>query len=136
MSGAATVVLVASLTSSLPAFIVGFVLIFALTGIGNGSTYKMIPAIFATKADRAVAAGADPGVAADDARRRSRALIGIAGAVGAFGGVFVNLALRQAFISQGTGTAAYLAFGAFYLLCVIVIWVAYQRPGALTRGRV
>jgi NNP family nitrate/nitrite transporter-like MFS transporter len=136
MAGAAGVVLAASLTSSLSAFIVGFILIFALTGLGNGSTYKMIPAIFATQADRAIAAGTDPALAARDARRRSRALIGIAGAVGAFGGVFVNLALRQAFITRGTGTAAYIAFGAFYLLCVIVVWACYRRPGAPTRGRV
>jgi NNP family nitrate/nitrite transporter-like MFS transporter len=50
--------------------------------------------------------------------------------------VFVNLALRQAFISEGTGTGAYLAFGAFYLVCVAVTWARYRRPGASTRGRV
>ena len=35
----------------------------------------------------------------------SGALIGIAGAVGAFGGVLVNLAFRQSFLSSGSGDA-------------------------------
>ncbi|MCU1607439.1 MAG: Major facilitator superfamily 1 (Nitrate/nitrite transporter), partial [Modestobacter sp.] len=42
----AAVVLVASQVQSLALFLVGFVLLFVLSGIGNGSTYKMIPAVF------------------------------------------------------------------------------------------
>ena len=45
-------------TSSLPLFLVGFIALFVLTGLGNGSTYKMIPAIFRAKARTAVAGGA------------------------------------------------------------------------------
>ena len=40
----------ASQLESLPLFVVGFVLLFVLSGIGNGSTYKMIPAIFRSQA--------------------------------------------------------------------------------------
>ena len=87
MAVGAALVLVASTIDSLPLFVVGFVALFVLTGLGNGSTYKMIPAIFRAKAARAVAAGADADAADRAARRSSRALIGIAGAVGAFGGV-------------------------------------------------
>ena len=61
----ATLVLVASLVDSLPLFVGGFVSLFVLAGIGNGSTYKMIPAIFRAQADLAVEGGAD----ADDAGR-------------------------------------------------------------------
>ncbi len=32
------------------AYVVGFILLFILSGIGNGSTYKMIPSIFEAKA--------------------------------------------------------------------------------------
>ena len=39
----------------------------------------------------------------------SGALIGIAGAIGAFGGVLVNLAFRQSFLSYKNGNAAYIA---------------------------
>jgi NNP family nitrate/nitrite transporter-like MFS transporter len=105
-----------------------------LSGVGNGSTYKMIPAIFRAKAMDAVAAGADPAVADQRALRMSGALIGIAGAVGAFGGVLVNLAFRQSFLATGSGDGAYLAFIAFYAVCVAVTWAVYLRPGARPAG--
>src|SRR3954471_19849126 len=57
-----TLVLLASQQVSLPLFFVGFVALFVLSGVGNGSTYKMIPAIF-------------------DSRRIANAVIGIAGAI-------------------------------------------------------
>ncbi|MGY1814985.1 nitrate/nitrite transporter [Blastococcus sp. SYSU D00820] len=134
MAVGAGVVLVAGRVGSLPLFVVGFVLLFVFSGIGNGSTYKMIPAIFRIQARRAVAAGTDPAVADRQALRRSGALIGIAGAVGASGGVLVNLAFRQSFLDTGSGEAAYLAFLAFYGVCFVVTWAVYLRPGAAMRG--
>ena len=130
MGAGAGVVLTASATESLPLFVVGFVALFVFTGLGNGSTYKMIPAIFAARARSAVEAGADEQLEAARARRLSRALIGIAGAVGAFGGVLVNLALRQSFLSSGTGDGAYVAFLCFYAVCLAVTWLVYLRPSA------
>jgi NNP family nitrate/nitrite transporter-like MFS transporter len=127
MAAGASLVLVASLGKSLPLFLTGFILLFIFSGIGNGSTYKMITAILRSKADRAVVAGADHAVAEREARRLGGALIGIAGAVGAFGGVLVNLAFRQSFLSYKTGNAAYIAFIAFYALCFLVTWVVYLR---------
>lgn len=61
-------------------FLTAFLLLFALSGIGNGSTYRMIPAIFVTESKRTVA---DRATAAVLARRRAAAVIGLAGAVGA-----------------------------------------------------
>ena len=128
MAVAAGVVLAASLrASSLALFIVGFVVLFVLSGIGNGSTYKMIPAIFCAKAERAVAAGSPAPAATAEARRLSGALIGIAGAIGAFGGVLVNVAFRQSFLDSGNGNAAYIAFIAFYAVCFVVTWSVYLR---------
>jgi nitrate/nitrite transporter NarK len=43
MAIGASIVLTASVERSLPLFIAGFVLLFVFSGIGNGSTYKMIP---------------------------------------------------------------------------------------------
>jgi NNP family nitrate/nitrite transporter-like MFS transporter len=131
MAVGASVVLVASLQKSLPLFVIGFTTLFVLSGIGNGSTYKMIPAIFRSKAQLLVADGADTTIADREARRLSGALIGIAGAIGAFGGVLVNLAFRQSFMTTGTGDSAYLVFIAFYVVCVAVTWVVYLRPRAL-----
>jgi MFS transporter, NNP family, nitrate/nitrite transporter len=63
--------------------------VFLFSGAGNGSTYRMIPTIFAALGRR------EHGDAAEY-RRRAAAAIGIAGAVGAFGGFLIELAFRQA----------------------------------------
>jgi NNP family nitrate/nitrite transporter-like MFS transporter len=120
MAAGAAVVLLASVQRSLPLFLVGFIALFVLSGVGNGSTYKMIPAIF-----RAKTAAAELGDA--EARRLSGALIGIAGAVGAFGGVLVNIAFRQSFLTVHSGDSAYVAFIAWYVLCGALTWVVYLR---------
>jgi NNP family nitrate/nitrite transporter-like MFS transporter len=99
------------------------VLLFVLSGVGNGSTYKMIPAIFRAKCAEEA-----------EAHRLSGALIGLAGAIGAFGGVLVNLAFRQSFLTQKSGTGAYIAFIGFYVLCAVVTWVVYLRRSARLAG--
>jgi NNP family nitrate/nitrite transporter-like MFS transporter len=130
MAVSATVVLVASLEKSLPLFLAGFVALFVFSGIGNGSTYKMIPTIFKYKASEKILAGADTVGALAEARRLSSALIGLAGAIGAGGGVLVILAFRQSFLSTGNGNSAYVAFLVFYGLCFVVTWLAYVRPAS------
>ncbi|SHH44165.1 MFS transporter, NNP family, nitrate/nitrite transporter [Jatrophihabitans endophyticus] len=127
MAIAAAVVFVASQQDSLGLFFVGFVTLFVFSGVGNGSTYKMIPAIFRTKAQKDVADGGDAAAAEHESRRLANAVIGIAGAVGAFGGVLVNIAFRQSFLSSGTGDGAYLAFIGYYVVCAVVTWVVYLR---------
>ena len=128
MAVATGVVVVASAIDSLVLFTAGFVLLFVLTGLGNGSTYKMIPAIFRGQALAAIAEGADETTALLRARRISGAVIGIAGAVGALGGLFINLAFRQSFLTTQSGDPAYWSFLAFYLLCAAVAYAVYLRP--------
>ncbi|MDQ1636110.1 MAG: transporter, family, nitrate/nitrite transporter [Frankiaceae bacterium] len=127
MAAAATLVLVASVQKSLPLFVLGFTLLFVFSGLGNGSTYKMIPAIFRAKSQKLIDGGSDRSVSDREARRLSGAVIGIAGAIGAFGGVLVNLAFRQSFLSYKNGNAAYIAFIAFYAVCFVVTWAVYLR---------
>ncbi|MFF4379966.1 nitrate/nitrite transporter [Kitasatospora sp. NPDC001547] len=127
MGAGTAVVLAASRAGSLPLFLGGFVALFVLSGIGNGSTYKMIPAHYQAVARTAVAAGADPAAAEADSRRRSAALIGLAGAVGAFGGVLVNLAFRQSFLAGGNGDAAYTGFLLAYAACSALTWAVWLR---------
>ncbi|WP_405614533.1 nitrate/nitrite transporter [Streptomyces sp. NBC_00076] len=126
--GVATAVLIAaSMEKSLALFTVAFVVLFVLTGIGNGSTYKMIPGIFQTKA---LAKGLEGEEAAAYGRRLSGASMGLIGAVGALGGVGINLAFRQSFLSYGSGTGAFVAFLAFYGACFVVTWAVYLRRPA------
>jgi NNP family nitrate/nitrite transporter-like MFS transporter len=87
----------------------------------------MIPAIFGSKAQLDVAAGADSAAATHEARRLSNAVIGIAGAIGAAGGVLVNIAFRQSFLHSGTGNGAYIGFIAYYVLCALITWTVYVR---------
>src|SRR5829696_5139506 len=79
MALGALVVLGSSQIDSLPLFILGFVMLFIFSGLGNGSTYKMIPAIFHAKAQLEVGAGLDLLEADRRAIRRAGALIGLAG---------------------------------------------------------
>jgi NNP family nitrate/nitrite transporter-like MFS transporter len=130
MAIAAGVVLLGSDQKSLSLFLVGFISLFVLSGVGNGSTYKMIPAIFRAKAELGVANGGDPVKADWQARRLAGALIGLAGAIGAFGGVLVNIAFRQSFLSYGNGNGAYIAFIAYYVFCLALTWAVYLRTSA------
>jgi NNP family nitrate/nitrite transporter-like MFS transporter len=129
MAVAAAIVLIASGQRSLVLFYVGFIALFALSGLGNGSTYKMIPAVFRARAALAAARGGEP-AAGPGARRLASAVIGIAGAVGAFGGVAVNIAFRQSFLAAKTGDPAYIGFIAFYAACMAVTWLVYLRPSS------
>lgn len=130
MAAATLPVLVGAGTGSPAAFTAGFLALFALSGLGNGSTYAMIPAVLTGRARAAVAAGADRDAAFAAARRRSAAVIGIAGAVGALGGLLITLAFRQSFLAVASGTPAYCGFLAFYLVCIAVTWAVYLRPRA------
>lgn len=132
MALAAGIVLTASREKSLALFYVGFVALFVFSGIGNGSTYKMIPVVFKHQGHQRTVAGADPAAVEHEARRLANAVIGIAGALGAFGGVLVNIAFRQSFLVYKTGDAAYIGFIAFYLLCVALTWQVYVRAGRRT----
>jgi NNP family nitrate/nitrite transporter-like MFS transporter len=131
MALGAAIVLTASLMHSLPLYLVGFIMLFAFSGLGNGSVYKMIPAIFKAKSGLEITRhGVDPAVSMAKSQRYAGALIGIAGAIGAFGGVLVNLAFRQSFLATKSADSAYIAFICFYAICFAVTWYVYLRPSA------
>ncbi|TDC20957.1 NarK/NasA family nitrate transporter [Streptomyces sp. 8K308] len=131
MAVATGVVLAASAAESLPIFLVGFVGLFVLSGLGNGSTYKMIPGIYRAKAQEQGLTGE---AAAAYARRLSGAAIGLIGAVGALGGLGINLAFRQSFLSSGSGSGAFVTFLAFYAACFVVTWAVYLRGAGSTQA--
>ncbi|WP_328721412.1 NarK/NasA family nitrate transporter [Streptomyces sp. NBC_00247] len=124
MAAATGVVVYASGAESLPVFLVGFISLFVLSGLGNGSTFKMIPGIFHAKA---VSRGLRGEEAAAEGRRLSGAAMGLIGAVGAIGGLAINLAFRQSFQTSGAGTAAFWSFLAFYAVCSALTWAVYLR---------
>lgn len=105
-------------------YVVGFVALFVLSGIGNGSVYKMIPSIFDARSRSLNATEAER---QHWSRAMSGALIGLAGAIGALGGVGINLALRQSYLSNGSATAAFWVFVSFYVGASILTWARYVR---------
>ncbi|MFJ1923611.1 MULTISPECIES: nitrate/nitrite transporter [unclassified Streptomyces] len=127
MAAATAVVVYASGIESLTVFLTGFTALFVLSGLGNGSTYKMIPGVFHAKA---IARGLRGEAAAAHGRRLSGAAMGLIGAVGALGGLGINLAFRQSFQNAGTGTAAFWSFLAFYGVCSVLTWAVYLRRTA------
>jgi MFS transporter, NNP family, nitrate/nitrite transporter len=88
-------------------FFVSFMVIFLLAGMGNGSTYRMIPAIFAALGRReADERGLDPQRTQLDFKRQAAAVIGIAGAIGAFGGFLIQVVFRQASLATSAAIKA------------------------------
>ncbi|MGV0740569.1 nitrate/nitrite transporter [Mycobacterium syngnathidarum] len=110
-------------------YVIGFVALFLLSGLGNGSVYKMIPSIFEARSHSL-------DMSEDDRQHWSRsmsgALIGFAGAIGALGGFGINMALRQSYLSSGSATAAFCIFLAFYVLASACTWFRYVRRPAAT----
>jgi MFS transporter, NNP family, nitrate/nitrite transporter len=108
------------------AYVAGFILLFILSGLGNGSTYKMIPSIFEAKAQGHDEWSKDEKAAWS--RSMSGALIGFAGAVGALGGVGINIVLRMSYVSDAkSATNAFWVFLGFYVVCAFVTWFVFLR---------
>ncbi|KGM14056.1 MFS transporter [Cellulomonas bogoriensis] len=100
-------------------FMGSFLVLFVATGVGNGSTYRMIPAVFqvgATTAERAARA-----------RKAAAGCIGIAGAVGAFGGFLIPRGFAASDAMTGSLTTALWGFVAMYAVMGVVTWWVYQR---------
>jgi len=128
VAAAGLLVAASSGDGSLGPVVIGFIALFILSGVGNGSTYKMIPAIFAAHSRRIVDEGRSEAAAGAWSRRMSGALIGLAGAIGALGGVAINLVLRASYSSPSkSATMAFVVFLGFYMVCAALTWVVYLR---------
>jgi NNP family nitrate/nitrite transporter-like MFS transporter len=88
-------------------FFASFMAIFLLAGMGNGSTYRMIPSIFATLGRKEAAEkGLDVKKTILDYKHQAAAVIGIAGAIGAFGGFLIQVIFRQASLGVSAAVKA------------------------------
>ncbi|HEX8156046.1 MAG TPA: MFS transporter [Solirubrobacteraceae bacterium] len=92
---------------SFPIFFGSFMAIFLLAGMGNGSTYRMIPSIFAELGRKEAAEnGLQPKQTALNFKRQAAAVIGIAGAIGAFGGFLIQVVFREASLGVSAAVKA------------------------------
>ncbi len=95
---------------SFAGFFACFMLLFLTTGIGNGSTFRMIPVIFPAK--------------------EASPVLGFAGAIGAYGGFFIPKSYGTSIEVLGGPQGALYLFIVFYLTCIALTWWYYSRKGA------
>ncbi|HEX6335848.1 MAG TPA: MFS transporter [Jiangellaceae bacterium] len=137
MAAGTLAVIVAVNAASWPMFLTAFLCVFVTTGIGNGSTYRMIPMIFQKQALRESAAGESHATALARGRTEAAAVIGLSSAVGAFGG-FVIVAtfgvlglLNGGLVPSGAIAMAFVIFLGVYLSCITLTWWHYTRQRLL-----
>jgi NNP family nitrate/nitrite transporter-like MFS transporter len=104
-------------------FLASFLVLFVATGVGNGATYRMIPAVFRV--------GATTPERAARSRKAAAGCIGIAGAVGAFGGFLIPRGFAVSNEVAGSLQPALVAFVGVYLAMAATTWAVYQRRGAV-----
>lgn len=116
---------------SFPGFFAMFLLLFITTGVGNASTFKMIPVIFLN--ERLRDAAGKGGTVEEDARRaatrEASAILGFTSALGAYGGFIIPIAFGNA-IKAGTPQTALIQFLVFYAVCFALTWWYYTRRNA------
>jgi len=119
-------------TGSFWGFFSLFMVLFITTGIGNGSTFRMIPIIFRTQHERWSEGEGDDAVAQAqrDAGKESAATLGFSSAVAAYGAFFIPKAYGSSIAITGGPTAALYLFVAYYVTCVVVTWWFYSRRNA------
>jgi NNP family nitrate/nitrite transporter-like MFS transporter len=112
-------------------FLAMFMLLFLTTGIGNGSTFRMIPVIFLTERTRGAQAGSaqwEQGVR--DGNKEAAAVLGFSGAIGAYGGFFIPKSYGTSISMTGGPEMALYVFIAFYVTCIAITWWHYARRNA------
>jgi NNP family nitrate/nitrite transporter-like MFS transporter len=124
--------IVALKAGSFPGFLISFLVLFVASGAGNGSTYRMIPAVF-----RRTTLDLDGRPDLVRARREAAACIGIASAVGAYGGFLVPRGFAMSSSHFGSLIPALYSFCGFYVICLALTYFCYlRRGGPLSQERV
>jgi NNP family nitrate/nitrite transporter-like MFS transporter len=93
-----------------PAFLALFIVLFLATGVGNASTFRMIPVIFNAK--------------------EAAAILGFTSAIGAYGGFFIPKSFGTSIAMTGGPQAALIGFVIFYVTCIAMTWWYYSRKNA------
>jgi NNP family nitrate/nitrite transporter-like MFS transporter len=117
---------------SFAGFFACFMVLFLTTGIGNGSTFRMIPVIFLTERQRAAAGKGREAEeqAIKHANKEAAAVLGFSGAIGAYGGFFIPKSYGTSIELTGGPQPALYLFIVFYLTCIALTWWYYSRKNA------
>jgi NNP family nitrate/nitrite transporter-like MFS transporter len=117
-------------------FLVSFLVLFASTGFGNGSTYRMIPSIFREQNLFRVRGKGDAerAVALKTASIESGAAVGFIGAVGAVGGYLIPTGFGKSIALTGGPQLALAIYLGFYASCLALTWWFYLRRSPQGEG--
>jgi NNP family nitrate/nitrite transporter-like MFS transporter len=96
-----------------PAFLGLFIVLFAASGIGNGSTFRTVGVIFD--------------------RTQAGPVLGWTSAVAAYGSFVAPIVIGEQ-IRAGTPQYAMYGFAIFYALCLLLNWWFYLRRGAYVKN--
>jgi NNP family nitrate/nitrite transporter-like MFS transporter len=111
-------------------FFASFLVLFFATGVGNASTFQMIPAIMAKEMGRLMPQ-ADAETRRRQAEKESAAITGFTSAIAAFGAFFIPKGYGTSIALTGGPEAALWGFLLFYVSCLAITWAVYTRKGGL-----
>ena len=106
-----------------------FMALFFLTGVGNASTFQMIPTIMRQEIPR-LEPGLDAAATLKTAERESAAIIAFTSAIAAYGAFFIPKAYGTSINMTGAPHGALWFFLGFYVLCTAITWIFYSRKNA------
>ncbi len=117
-------------------FMAMFLILFVTTGVGNGSTYRMIPSIFREQKLGEAKGSGDAGraLAVKAASIESAAALGFIGAIGACGGYLIPRGFGASIGATGGPHLALEIFLAFYATCIALTWWYYLRKSFSLRA--
>ncbi|MGZ8312048.1 MAG: nitrate/nitrite transporter [Allosphingosinicella sp.] len=118
--------------ASFPGFFAMVLLLFFVSGIGNASTFQMVPGILRSAIDRAEPSAPEPQRRVQ-AERETAAVIGFTSAIAAYGAFYIPKAYGSSIELTGTANAALWGFLLFYLSCAALTWYVYSGPNGLLR---
>jgi NNP family nitrate/nitrite transporter-like MFS transporter len=114
-------------------FLAMFLLLFTTTGIGNGSTFRMIPVIcLSTYLADAERHGVDTTIAraSKEPGMRAAAVLGFSSAIAAYGAFFIPKSYGTSIALTGGPEAALYCFLVFYFSCIALTWWYYSCRNA------
>ena len=111
-------------------FFASFILLFFASGVGNASTFQMIPAIMRKEMAR-LAPLLPEAERLKQAEKESAAITGFTSAIAAFGAFFIPKSFGLSIEITGGASAALVAFLLFYVSCLAITWFVYARPSGV-----
>jgi NNP family nitrate/nitrite transporter-like MFS transporter len=97
---------------SFPVFVFLMLLMFFFSGVGNASTFRQFPVIFA------------------HSPRQAAGVIGWTAAVAAYGPFLFSILIGASISSTGSAVTFFLAVAGYYLIATAINWWYYTRTGA------